>query len=293
MRNILHHPHFQSIEAAWRSLDLLTRRLETGSQLQLYLIDVSKEELRSELNVDDLSQSHVHKLLCDPTSITIPWSLLVGNFCFDATLEDTDLLKRLGSIAMQCNAPFLAAAHPHWVQCESLWDTADSDEWQLPIAAPTLTAWQHLRQQPTADYLGLTIPRFILRTPYGKKTSPIESFSFEEMSSQHCHNCYLWGNGAIVLSYLLASSFIDKGWRMRPGDIIQMDKLPLHYFEDESNTVPKPCAEIYLTERAIRKILQQGLIPLCSVRGSDSVRCSSFNSMSSSQTTLRGRWHPS
>ena len=292
LRAILHHPDFQSLEAAWRAVDSLTRRLETGTQLRLYLVDISKEELRSELNVNDLSQSQVYKLLCDSVTTTIPWSVLIGNFTFNANTEDTEFLAKLGIIAQQCNAPFVAAAHPHWIHCDSLGDTADSDEWSLPLDASILEAWRQLRQAPLAEYLGLVIPRFILRAPYGKKTSPIESFKFEEMPEPHCHECYLWGNGAFVLGYLLASSFAHQGWRMRPGEINQLDKLPLHYYEEDGENVVKPCAEIFLTERAIQKILQQGLIPLCSVRGSDSVRSSSFNSLSQSQGTLRGRWNP-
>lgn len=290
MRSLLHHPQFQALEAAWRAVFFLVRALETGTHLKLYLLDVSKKELEADLGVDDLQDAGLYKRLCDPQAELIPWSLWVGNMSFGARIEDSLLLAQIGALAQTANAPFIAAALPSLVQAQSLGTQADADDWQQPISQGAANAWSLLRQSPVANYLALALPRFMLRTPYGEKTDPIESFHFEEMPPTPCHECYLWGNAAFAKAYLLAQAFTQSGWQMRAGQLNEIQGLALHYYDDDGQSAVKPCAEILLTDRASQKIAQQGLISLRSVQGSDTVRCESSRSVAQSGAPLAGRW---
>ena len=294
MRTILHDPDFQALEAAWRGADFLVSRLETDAQLRLYLFDLSQAELRADLvATDDLRSTGTYRLLVEQTVATPgaePWAVLVGNYTFDHTLEDAELLGRMAKIARGAGAPFIAAAHSHLVGCESLAETPDPDDWRGPTEAKGTPAWEELRKIPEASYLALALPRFLLRLPYGRETEPIERFDLEETADAFNHEHYLWGNPALASACLLAQGFSLHGWDLRPGAIKDIQGLPLHVYRIQHESRTKPCAEVLLTERAAEVILDHGLMPLLSFRDRDTVRVARFQSLADPVTRLAGRW---
>lgn len=279
MQYILHHPDFQALEAAWLQLDFLVSRIETGSKVKLYLLDISRQELEADLAEDEVSQSGLYKRFCDPAPGDQAWGLILGNYQFDDRIEDILLLLQLGAIGRQAAAPFMAAAKETLVGCESFAVTPDVDDWNYNMEPKVQEAWSMLCQSDEAEYLGLVVPGFLLRSPYGKKSKPIDAFQFEEMPETHCHSCYLWGNGAFIKAEQMARAFIKKGWQMTPEEEYQTDNMPLHHYLDDGEMLTKPCAEILLTERGGLRILAQGLIPLWTVKNSDSIRSSDFNTL--------------
>ena len=291
MRQILHHPHFQNLEAAWRSVYFLISRIETGRHLKIYLLDVSRQELEADLAGGETS-SVMHKLFCDPAINDISWSLLVGNYTFEDKIDDVLLLAQLADIAKNAHAPFLAGANETLAGCESFSQYPDAADWQYEMKPGVDNAWKMLRQSPVADYIGLALPKFLLRVPYGEKSGPIDAFDFEEITRDGpaCHECFLWGNAAFIKAEQLARAFAENHWAMRPGDANQTDNLPMYYYEEDGETLLMPCAEIYLTEKGGRKLSEQGLMALWSVKNMDAVRSSDFNALSADQKSLQGRW---
>jgi type VI secretion system protein ImpC len=278
MRAMLHHATFQALEAGWRALFHLVRAIETGSQLKLYLLDVSKAELAADLSAtDDLRESHVWRILVEDTLGTggDAWSVVAGNYSFARTAGDAEMLGRLAKIMSFAGAPFLAEADPG--------DSGTETE-------EAARRWERLRQLPEARWIGLAMPRFLLRLPYGKRTDPVESFDFEEMPGVPNHQQYLWGNPAFACVELLAEAFANDGWEMRPGAYNEIDRLPVHIYEAEGEKCAKPCAEVLLTERDIEWILEQGYMALASIRGRDAVRLVRFQSIAKPLARLSGRW---
>jgi type VI secretion system protein ImpC len=202
-------------------------------------------------------------------------------------------LASIGAIAQQAGAPFIAAADEALVGCESFATTPDYEDWNHRVSEGVDNAWQMLRQSSVAAYIGLALPRFLLRLPYGKKSRPIESFTFEEMPEEPCHACYLWGNAAFIKVELLARNFKKRGWQMQPGEEYQTDSLPVHFYTEDGETVGKPVAEILLTEKGGEIIAHQGLIPLWSVKNADAIRSSDFRSVAENGQTIIGRWESS
>jgi type VI secretion system protein ImpC len=290
MRDILHHADFQALESAWQSLYFLIKRLETDNSLQIRIIDISKQELQADLAVDDVRTSAIYKLLCEQPPGAAPWSLLLGNYQFADRIEDILSLAGIATVAQQAGAPFIAGASETLVGCESFAKVPDYEDWNDSISEGVSKAWQMLRQSSVAEYIGLALPRFLLRLPYGRKGKEVESFEFEEMPETHCHDCYLWGNAAFIKAELLARNFKQNGWQMQAQDEYQTDRLPLHFYIDEGETVNKPVAEIYLTEKGGEIIATQGLIPLWSVKNSDAVRSSDYRSVAENGQPLAGRW---
>lgn len=295
MQALLHVPTFQALEAAWRAVYFLARRIETSHQLKLFLIDISKEELAADLGASqDLRSSGLYRLIVEKSVETPgaePWAFIVGNYEFGPQREDAELLGRLAKVAKAAGAPFLAAASPRLLGCTSLSETPNPRDWRSAPSDEESAAWDALRRLPEATLVGLAMPRFLLRLPYGKKTDPIESFDFEEMAQPRVHEDYLWGNPAFACALLLAQSFNEYAWDMRPGTHSQIDGLPLHVYEHDGESELKPCAEALLTEEAAERILDAGVMPLVSLKGQDAVRLVRFQTIADPLRTLAGRWN--
>jgi type VI secretion system protein ImpC len=162
----------------------------------------------------------------------------------------------------------------------------------LPADSEGASAWTALRELPEATAVGLVIPRFLLRLPYGKQTDPIESFSFEEMSEEPVHTDYLWGNPAFVCALLLAQSFSESGWELHPDQRANLDRLPLHVYPHDGQSEIKPCAEALMTVNTADRIMESGFMPLASLKGKDEVRVVRFQSIAKPVRALAGRWNP-
>lgn len=294
MSAVLHHPDFQALEAAWRSIDFLTRRLETGTDLKLFLLDVSKDELAADLvEGDQLDHSGLAKRLVDAavgTPGAEPWSLFVGNYTFGPTRGDVELLGRLSRIAAAAGTPWISAGAAGLLGCESFATTPDPDDWQ-PLDREIAEGWQALGELPDASYLGLALPRFLLRLPYGQSTDPTEQLPFEEMEEPR-HDAYLWGNAAIACALALGQAFTREGGQFAPPAAVDIPKLPLHVFKRRGESTLQPCAEANLSERAIGRIYQTRLMPLFSIKGQNAARLGGFRSLSAVDPELRGRWRP-
>jgi len=295
MRSLLHFPPLQTLEAAWRAVFLLLRRVPTGPQLKVYLLDVSQEELAADLLASsDLRQCGAYRLLVEKTVATPgaePWALLVGNFVFGPRRADAELLGRIAKIARAVGAVFLAEASPALLGCESLAATPDSRDWEEVFPDEgAASAWKSLRRTAESAHAGLALPRLLLRLPYGKDTAPIEAFSFEEMPDAPTHEHYLWGNPAFACALLLAQSFAEEGWQMRPGRHLEIDRLPLHVIKVEGQNETQPCAEALITETTAETILEKGLIPLASMKDQDAVRVVRFQSIADPLQSLAGPW---
>jgi type VI secretion system protein ImpC len=277
MRVLLHQPAFQELEAAWQAVYFLIRRLETGPELKLYLLDVSKVELAAELEAarDDLRLSDLWRIAVEETvgaSGGQPWAVLAGDYSFGPSPGDLKLLARVGAIAREAAAPFLAATSPRML--ENI----------------TSGAFGQIRKLPQARWIGLALPRFLLRLPYGKETSPVEQFAFEEVGPAPEHEAYLWGNPAMACAYLLGEAFNRQGWDMQPGVVREIDGLPLHVYKEDGEAKVKPCAEVLMTEESAEALLENGIMPLASLRDRDTIRLIRFQSIADPPAPLVGRW---
>jgi len=294
MRAILHHPDFQSLEAAWRGVDYLARNLETGQHLRLFLFDVTQEELAADLaSTDDLQSSGLYSLLAERaggSADSQPWAVVAGDFTFDATCDDIQTLGRIAKIAAAGNVPFLTAANPHLVGCESLAQLPDPDQWTRSLDPQAVKAWNALRRLDEASHLGVALPRFLMRLPYGQETDAIDRFDLQEIQGNPSDEQYLWGNPVFICAYLLSQSFSQYGWGFTPGTEEEIEDLPAHTFKQDGESKMTPCAQAWLSDRGAETILDKGLMPLLSIQGRDAVKLPRFQSVADPASNLAGRW---
>lgn len=316
MRAVLHDPGFQALEASWRGAELMARRIETGRRLKLALLDVSGEELRRDLDPDGASEaSELHRVLVEEAGGRggdAPWSLVVGLHGFGPS--DSEVLGRLARLARAAGAPFVGRATLELAELDVDGGTLAPRSGDGPGdvngegsgGGPEdgSEAWRRLRERPEARWLGLLLPRMLLRPPYGEATRPCESFPFEEAepfgsgtaSSGEAaagplpHERYLWGEPACACAVLLARSFTASGWNLRPGAHRDLDRLPLHTYTEDDEVRAKPSAEFAMTERVATGLLERGFMPLVWMKGRPSARLLRFQSISHPPQPLAGRW---
>jgi type VI secretion system protein ImpC len=275
LRAILHHPAFQGVEAAWRGLDLLVREYGGEENIKLILFDVSKDELAADLkSQENLQQTSLFKILREKT-----WAALVIDGVYSDAVADIESLGRLAKLAASLGAPCCAATSPRLVGCDSFVAHPHPDEWLHPMAKDSSEAWAALRALLEACYLGLTVPRVILRQPYGKASDPIEAFPFEEFPGEPPHEAYLWGSGAFVCGHVLASAFRADGWEMRVSGAGELEDLAVHKFIRDGEITVKPCAEAWISVRAGERILSHGLMPILSIKGRGAVQLANLQSV--------------
>jgi type VI secretion system protein ImpC len=294
MREILHHKDFLALESAWRGLYFLVRKTDTDTDLKIYLFDISKDELSTNLkSVSNLSDSIYSQWVLGEaleTSIGEPWALVCGNYCFSSNVEDIATLMRISQIGKAANTPFISHIRPDVLGISSLAAKPSSKDWNISESSNEWKLWNTLRAAKESEYLGLAMPRFLARLPYGQDTDPSEVFSFEEFNDFPKHDNYVWCNPAFACAYLLAKSFRKNGWEMADNIAREIDGLPMHIYKEDGETKTKPCAEIPMTEAGVQKMTDAGIIPLVSFRDSDRIRVASFQSICLNEERIRGRW---
>nr|WP_264214535.1 type VI secretion system contractile sheath large subunit [Leisingera thetidis] len=283
MRLVLHHPEFQSIEAQWRSLDLMARSIEDDDTLDVMLYDISAEELAADLAAEeDLSKTGFVRLLTeeplDEENGRGGYSALIGMYQFEETPPHAELLGRIARVAAHVDAPFFAAISPEFLK------TPKAERPKL-----VADAWNTLQGMAEAGHLGLVSPRFLLRRPYGEKTEPCYEFEFEEFTETEGLKGMLWANPAVLVAILLARSFRENGPSLQLGKIMTLGGMPYHYVNDKfGDQVALPCTERNIDLNKIAQAQERGYMAVSAVKGRDEVRLTSFNSLKGSE--ILGPW---
>ena len=282
MSAILHHPDFQAIESTWRSLDLLARRITTGSGMEIVLYDVAAEEWAADLSAqDDLAESGLFRMLAEEPRLDEAQgalSAVFGLYTLEETPPHAELMARMAKISEWMSAPFLTAISPKFL------DTPKHN--RNPLVAKT---WDAVRARAEASYVGLVAPRFLLRQPYGAKTEPVDPLDYEEFTLREGLKGMLWANPVVLSAILMAETVNQGGKQMKLGSVMSVGDMPFHYMTDQyGDQVALPCTERLLDTRTMAEVVARGYMPLLSIKGRSEVRQGSFQGLGPGM--LAGPW---
>lgn len=276
---IMHHEDFQKLEGAWRGLHYLVNNTETDEQLKIRVMNITKQDLGKTLKKfkgTAWDQSPLFKKIYEQEYGQFggePFGCLVGDYYFDQSPPDVEMLGEMAKVSAAAHAPFLAAASPTVMQMDSWQDLANPRDLTKIFTTPEYAAWRSLRESDDARYLGLTMPRFLARLPYGAKTNPVEEFNFEEDTGAADHQRYTWANSAYAMAVNINRSFKMYGWCSRIRGIESggaVEGLPSHTFPTDDGGVDMKCpTEIAISDRREAELAKNGFMPLVHRKNSD------------------------
>jgi type VI secretion system protein ImpC len=272
---VLHHPDFQKLEGTWRGLRYLLTQSETGEQLKVKLLNVNKKELLRDLQrAPEFDQSALFKKVYEEEYGVFggsPFGALLGDFEFDRSGQDIELLEKVSQVASASHAPFLTGTSPDLLNLESFTQIDAPRDIAKIFDSSEFAKWKAFRATEDSRYVALTLPRIMLREPFGSETVPVESFQYEEETGGADHSRYLWGNAAWALGARVNQAFASYGWcacirGVESGGLVE--ELPVHNFRTDSGDVANNGpTEASITDRREKELADQGFVPLVRQKG--------------------------
>lgn len=279
INKIMHHPDFQQLESAWRGLGHLVNNTETDETLKIRVMNISKKDLGKTIGKfkgTNWDQSPLFKKLYEDEYGTPggqPYGLLVGDYHFDHTPPDVEIMAGMAQIGAAAHAPFITGTAPSIMGMESWQELANPRDLTKIFSSPEYASFKSLRESEDSRYLGLAMPRFLARMPYGAKKNPVEEFSFEEDTEGAKHDKYCWSNAAYAMATNITRSFKLYGWCARIRGVESggmVEGLPVDTFPTDDGGVAMKCpTEISVTDRREAELAKNGFMPLCHWKNTD------------------------
>ena len=265
---IVHHPEYLTLEASWRGLLFLTNRLEFDQNILLFYINISKEDLLRDFQDSlEISRSGLYRHIYTEEFGQFggtPVAAVIADYLFTPSPKDIQLLQYVASVSSMAHAPFFAAADKDFFGLTEWSGLPDIKDLPSLFEAPRFARWHSFREHPNSRYVGLTLPGFLLRLPYGEQGAhPVSSFSFTEDTDKEDFFC--WGNTAYALAARLGASFASYRWCV---NIIgsdgggKVENLLCSYHEAMPGIQDKIPTRVVITERREFELAEQGFIPL-------------------------------
>lgn len=281
---ILHDEQVQKLESAWRGLKLVVERTNFRENIKVELMNVSKEDLKSDFDLEmDITKTGLYRNVYTAEYGQFggkPYGAIIANYDFGAGSQDMALLSKCASVATMAHAPFISAASKNFFGAKDLTSLPNMKDIKSILEGPQYIKWNAFRETEDSRYVGLTLPRFLLRLPYGKETTPVKAFDYEETVSE-THEQYLWGNTAFAFATRLTDAFAKYRWCpniIGPQSGGAVEDLPLHQYEAMGEIQTKIPTEVLVSERREFELSEEGFIPLTMRKGSDNACFFSANS---------------
>jgi type VI secretion system protein ImpC len=276
---IMHHQEFQALESSWRGMHHLVNNTETDETLKVRVLNLSKKDLAKTIKKykgTAWDQSTLFKKLYEEEFGSPggePYGCLIGDYDFDHSPPDVEILNGMAQIASAAHAPFISAAAPSLMNMDSWQELSNPRDLTKIFQTADYAPWRSLRDSDDSRYIGLTMPRFLARLPYGAKTNPCEEFDFEEDTAGGDHSKYLWSNSAYAMGVNINRSFKEFGWCARIRGVESggmVEGLPCHTFPTDDGGVDMKCpTEIAITDRREAELAKNGMMPLSHWKNED------------------------
>lgn len=284
LNEIMHAPEFQSMESAWRSMKFLVDRTDFRQNTKIEMLNASKEDLLADFeDSPEVVKSGLYKHVYVDEYGQFggqPFASVVTNYQFSPSSQDIKLLQFTASVGAMAHAPIIGSAGPEFFGVSKFEELPNLKDLSAVFEGPKYAKWNSFRESEDSRYVGLTLPRFLLRLPYGKETVPVKAFNFEEKPHGDTAG-YLWGNASFAFATRMNDSFAKYRWTpnvIGPQSGGAVEDLPLDNFESMGQTVTKIPTETLISDRREYELADQGFIALTMRKGSDNAAFFSANS---------------
>jgi len=261
---VLHDERFQALEAAWRGLAFVVERVDFHENIDVLIWSYSKEELEA----DFAGQSDATDTRFFQTVYTAeygqhggrPYGVIVADWAASASPPEVALLGRVASVAAMAHAPVLLAASPELLGVRAFSELQAMTQPEAAFERPGSERWAAFRKTEDSRYIGVLLPRVLLRLPYRETGVGASRFVYDERVTGSQDT--LWGSPIFPFAVRMADSFaryrsytgILGTYDDRPAVLDSHPALgPLHF---------KPAVEVVLSRRLEQSLSELGFIPL-------------------------------
>ena len=277
---VLHHPRFQALEASWRGVVMLVTEAEKQDNMRVRLLSATWAEVCRDLeSAAEFDQSGLFKKIYEEEFGMpggVPFAVMVGDYevqhrpSKSHRTDDVAGLRGMAGIAAAAFCPFLVSASPTLFGLDSFRDFELPFDLERIFRQPEYTRWTSMQDLEDVRFVGVTLPRTLMRLPYADDGSIDVGFRYKEDVSAPDGSGHLWGNAAYAFTTILARAFADAGWfaeirgtpkDMEAGGIV--NALPVPSFEtDAPGVAMKYSTDVSLSDRHEKALADLGFVPL-------------------------------
>lgn len=281
---VMHAPEFQRMEATWRSLKFVVDRADFRQNVKIEILQAKKEELLQDFeDSPEIVQSGLYKQVYIDEYGQFggqPFASVITGYAFGPGPQDIKLMQSLSAVGAMAHAPVIASASPEFFGVQRFEELPNLKDMRAVFEGPKYAKWNAFRESEDSRYFALTLPRFLLRVPYGRDSAPVRAFDYEEKTDGDTGK-YLWGQASYAFASRLNESFAKYRWAANivgPQSGGAVEDLPLHHFEAMGQTETKIPTEVLVSDRREFELAEEGFIALTMRKGSDNAAFFSANS---------------
>jgi type VI secretion system protein ImpD len=200
----------------------------------------------------------------------------------------------LSQVAAAAFAPLVLGASPVLFGLDEFRDLSLPIDIPAIFRSPDYGRWKSFQQTEEARFVGLVLPRVLVRQPYRDDGSRIDGFRFIEDCEAPDGSGMLWGSAAFAFASVVIRAFDASGWftdirgarRDKRGGGLVVD-LPVPWFDtDRRGLAIKPSTDVVLLDRQEEELSDLGFIPLLKAKDTE---FSVFYSNQSTQIAMRSQ----
>ena len=295
---IIHHPRFQKLEASWRGVIYLVNVAdrEEDANVKIRIFNASWKDVTRDLErAVEFDQSQLFKKVYEDEFGSPggqPLGALIGDYEIrprPSQEQPTDDIATLTSIAQVASAafcPFIAGAHPSMFGLNEFSGLEQLEDLESGFDGAEFIKWRSFRQSEDARFVGLALPRVLMRRPHETTVLSDRGFCFREDVDGINKDKFLWGNAAFAYGETLIRAFAQSGWLAETRGVTRdldagglVTGLPVHYFgTDRTPVAPKSSTDIIVTEPQEAMLSNEGFLPL--LHCPDTEFCAFYSSQS-------------
>jgi len=274
MDEILHTPEFQKLESTWRGIRYLTFHAETGENLKIKVLNITKDELTEDADeAIEFDQSLLFKKVYEHEYGTLggePFICLVGDFDITHTDKDLNFISKISGTAAAAHSLLITAATPQLFGLKDFPQIIEPRDLKRMFLSSEYEKWNSFRNSEDSRYVCMMLPRVMMREPYSVDNNPTDGLNYNEDVSDHEKFC--WGNPAYIMAARIANSISLYNWPcairgVENGGLIE--DLPCYSFRTTDGDEAIKCpSEINITDRREKELSDLGFIAICHEKGS-------------------------
>ncbi len=274
---IMHTPDFQKLESTWRGMWYLVSKALSSSSLRIRVLNATKKDLLNDFEkCVEFDESSLFKKVYEEEFGTYggtPYGILLSGYQIDNTPMDLELSTQIAGVAAAAHAPFIASVGPSMLGLKSFDDLGKPTDLSIIYDSVAFAKWNSFREIEDSRYVVMTMPRVLMREPYGPNTNPVDGLNYTENMATGTTADFCWGTPAWSLGNLITTAFNNYKWTVairgvEGGGLVE--DLPSYTFNSTDGSLVMKCpTEVAITDRREKELSDLGFLPLCYCKGSD------------------------